>query len=64
MTKGGKLLAGIELVEISETSELTASQIEDDLRAVKSIQIDGISISWDLWHIPLKRLEIVSDIGF
>ena len=59
---GQTLLAGIELVEIPGISELTSPQIRADLMALKEAGADGLSISWDLWHIPDKRLEIVRDI--
>ncbi len=53
------LLAGIELVEIPGVSELNSLQMEADLRALNAVNADGLSISWDLWHIPLDRLDIV-----
>lgn len=53
------ILAGIELVEIPGVATLSTAQIEQDLQAVKQVKPAGIAISWDLWHIPLERLEIV-----
>lgn len=61
-TNRGKLLSGIELVEIPDVSELVGSQIESDLRALKSVQADGLSLSWDLWHMPLERLTLVAQV--
>jgi hypothetical protein len=58
----GALLAGIELVEMPGVSELRDSQIEADLLALKAAGADGLAISWDLWHIPLERLELVSKV--
>jgi len=58
----GKLLAGIELVEIPGVSELGDSQIEADLSALKSVHADGLSLSWDLWHMPLERLALVAQV--
>ena len=55
-----KLLAGIELVDIPGISELSAAQIEADLGALKETGADGLAISWDLWRIPLERLEWVA----
>ena len=37
-------------------------QIEADLRALKAAGADGLSLSWDLWHMPLERLEIVREV--
>ncbi len=53
------ILAGIELVEIPGVATLDNSQIEQDLLAVKTAHPGGIAISWDLWHIPIERLEIM-----
>jgi hypothetical protein len=55
-----KLLAGIELVDIPGISELSTAQIEADLGALKETGADGLAISWDLWQIPLERLELVA----
>jgi hypothetical protein len=62
MAGNSTLLAGIELVEVSGVSELNSFQIEADLRALKAVNADGLSISWDLWHIPLDRLDIVRSV--
>ncbi len=61
---GNRVLAGIELVEIPAVSELNADQIEADLRAIKTAGADGISLSWDLWHIPLERLELIRSVWY
>ena len=58
----GKLLAGIELVDIPGVSELSMAQIEADLCALKSVGADGLALSWDLWHIPTEYLELVRSI--
>ncbi|MFB0537851.1 MAG: hypothetical protein ACETWR_23030 [Anaerolineae bacterium] len=57
-----KLLAGIELVEIEGMAHLDQEQIEADLRALYMAGADGLVLSWDLWHIPLERLQLVSAI--
>lgn len=57
-------LAGIELVEMSGVSELDGFQIEADLRAIKEAGADGLSLSWDLWHMPLDRLAVVNSVWF
>ena len=64
MGREDKLLAGIELVEMSGVSELNSAQIEADLRAIKNAGADGLSLSWDLWRIPLERLELVNSVWF
>jgi hypothetical protein len=56
------LLAGIELVEIEAVAQLNREQIERDLRAFQAAGADGLVLSWDLWHMPLERLELVGAI--
>jgi hypothetical protein len=58
----GQLWAGIELVEMPGVAELDREQIEADLRALFAAKPDGLVLSWDLWHIPLERLELVAAI--
>ena len=53
------LWMGIELVEIPDVSHLDPVQIESDLRTLHTAGIEGLVLSWDLWHIPLERLEQV-----
>jgi hypothetical protein len=53
------LLAGIELVEIEGVAQLDRQQIAADLRAFHNGGADGLVLSWDLWHIPLERLDLV-----
>ncbi|MFC1996460.1 hypothetical protein ACFLXI_02495, partial [Chloroflexota bacterium] len=62
MAESGNLLAGIELVEIPGVSELDQKQIDVDLHAIQAAGADGLSLSWDLWQIPLERLELVHTI--
>jgi hypothetical protein len=57
-----KLLAGIELVEIEGVAELNDEQIRRDLHAFKQAGVDGYVLSWDLWHIPLDRVELVREV--
>jgi hypothetical protein len=57
-----QLLAGVELVEIPHVAELSAEQIEADAEAVRAGEPDGVVLSWDLWRIPLDRLESVSPL--
>jgi len=60
----GPLLAGIELVEMPGVCELNAGQIEADLRALKAAGASGLALSWDLWRMPLDRLETVRSAWF
>ncbi len=57
------LLAGIELVDLEGVTALTASQIRADLRAILDTGVDGLSLSWDLLHIPLERLSLVREVA-
>jgi len=56
------LYAGLELVEIAGVCELEAEQIRQDWSAVLEAGVDGVVLSWDLWHMPLERLRLVRDI--
>ncbi|MCX6050111.1 MAG: hypothetical protein NT075_33865 [Chloroflexi bacterium] len=57
-----QLVAGVELVEIAEVANLTNARIEADHRALHQTDIDGLVLSWDLWHMPLDRLSLVHSI--
>jgi hypothetical protein len=50
------LLAGIELVEAAP------AQITANLQALCAAGADGLMLSWDLWHIPLERLDLVRQV--
>ncbi len=54
-----RVLAGFELVEIEGVARLNPAQISADLAAVRRSGVAGLSIAWDLRHIPLDRLEQV-----
>jgi hypothetical protein len=56
------LLAGFELVEIEGVAQLNPVQISADLAAIRRAGAAGLAISWDLWHIPLDRLELVQRV--
>jgi hypothetical protein len=49
----------VELVEIEGLCALDTTQIASDLRALRASGADGVVLSWDLWHIPLERLDLV-----
>jgi hypothetical protein len=54
-----RLLAGVELVEIQDIAALNDAQLEVDLRALCDAPLDGLVLSWDLWHMPPERLALV-----
>lgn len=54
------LLAGVELVEIPGVTRLTASQIAQDHGQLQASAVDGLVLSWDLWQMPLARLQQVA----
>jgi hypothetical protein len=54
-----RLLAGIELVEIPAVAQLNADQMHADCAAVLAGAPDGVVLSWDLWRMPLERLDMV-----
>lgn len=58
----GALLAGIELVEMEGVTRLNPTQITHDLHALRDTHVNGLVLSWDLWHIPLERLELVCQV--
>ena len=58
------LLAGIELVDLEGVTWLRESQIRGDLHAILDTGVDGLSLSWDLLHIPLERLSLVREAVF
>jgi hypothetical protein len=51
------LLAGIALVDVKGIHESSSEQIRMDLLA--SQEADGLVLSWDLWQIPLERLDMI-----
>jgi hypothetical protein len=57
-----RLLVGVELVQIPGVSELNTAQIEANLRAFKASGVEGLALSWDLWHMPLERLALVAQV--
>jgi hypothetical protein len=53
-------LAGIALVEVPGIHDSTHTQLETDLQA--SREAAGLVLSWDLWQIPLKTLDLVRQV--
>lgn len=54
-----ELLVGLELVDIEGVARLEDGQVGGDLNAIRHAGADGVVLSWDLWHMPLHRLDIV-----
>jgi len=54
------LFAGIALVEVEGIHHLTLEQVEADLAVCHSLQVDGLVLSWDLWHIPHQYISAVA----
>jgi hypothetical protein len=40
-------------------AQLDTEQIKADLSAFRRAGADGLALSWDLWHMPLERLDLV-----
>ncbi len=55
-------LAGIELVDLPGVTSLATSQILADISAIQRVQPAGLALSWDLWHIPLDRLDLIRQV--
>lgn len=56
------LFMGLELVDLPGVCELKTDQIRRDWQAVLKAGVEGVVLSWDLWRMPLERLQLVSDI--
>jgi hypothetical protein len=52
-------LPGIELVDQEDLTNLNIKQITADIKAFQDAGAQGLVLSWDLWFIPLERLELV-----
>jgi hypothetical protein len=50
-------MAGVELVEISGICASTQAQVRGNLAALRDSGVDRLVLSWDLWRMPLGRLE-------
>ena len=57
-----KCFAGIELVDEENLTNINPEQITADLEAFREAGVAGLVLSWDLWFIPLERLELVKNI--
>jgi hypothetical protein len=52
-------LFGIELNDIAGVTRLSDERIRADLAALHAAAPDGLILSWDLYHIPQARLDLV-----
>jgi hypothetical protein len=52
------LLAGIEMVEIPDVTHLDPRTLISDLQAVRQAGAAGLALSWDLWWMPGKYLDL------
>lgn len=59
--KPSTILAGVELVELEGVTRLSSEQIQQDIVSFAKAGCDGLSLSWDLWHIPDSFLRLVAD---
>lgn len=57
------LFAGIALVEVEGIHHLTLEHVTADLAICRSLEVDGLVLSWDLWHIPRQYVSAVSDFA-
>lgn len=55
-------LPGIELVDEEDLTSLNKEQIKADLEALHDAGAKGLVLSWDLWFMPIERLELVKNI--
>lgn len=54
------IFAGLALVEMDQVNRFSDEQLQDDLLACQASQPDGLTLSWDLWLIPARRLEMIA----
>ena len=55
-----RLLLGVALVDLPGINAASAEQHAADLTAGIAAALDGLVLSWDLWHIASERLEQVA----
>lgn len=55
----GRLYPGIALVELPGINHLVSGKIAEEVRAYRDGGADGLVLAWDLWSIPLERLDEV-----
>lgn len=58
------IFAGLALVEMEKVNEASDEQVQADLLSCKASNPDGLALSWDLWLIPPRRLELTAKIFF
>lgn len=57
---GAPIFAGLALVEMEKVNDTSDVQLQADLLACKAARPDGLALSWDLWLIPPRRLEMTA----
>lgn len=55
-------LPAIELVDEEDLTNLNPDQIKADLKAFRDAGAEGLVLSWDLWFMPLERLDLVREV--
>ncbi len=53
------LFSGLALVELPGINRVEPSEVLAEIAAGRRAGADGLVISWDLWEVPLERLELV-----
>ena len=56
-----RLLVGLELVEVAGVAHIEDDEIGPRTHTLRHEGADGTVLSWDLWHMPLDRLDIVRE---
>lgn len=56
------ILAGLELVRLEGVTYHNPEQIQADLLGVKRATPEGLSLSWDLLHMPMEWLDLVRGV--
>lgn len=53
------LLSGVALVEVAGINRVESQEVAAEISAYRRGGADGLVISWDLWEMPLERLNLV-----
>jgi hypothetical protein len=53
------LLSGVALVEVAGINRVESQEVAAEIAAYRRGGADGLVISWDLWEMPLERLNQV-----
>jgi hypothetical protein len=58
------IYAGVALVQMENIHSVDDNQIQEDILANQATDVAGLVISWDLWHIPTERLQMLRNIYY